>query len=161
MFFLYTTILRQSVCLLTPHLRQSFCLFTPLLRQCFCIVIPLLRQSFAFHTPKNCTWETEKWSPPTTTIATRRRTTLSSRWSVGCAADKKPQFRVLGAALIHRILIQGDERGKGGIFWPRRRFSRIIRKFNCFPPNKCAPHPQFNLIHDILYYWNWLFPYWK
>ncbi len=39
-FFLYTPILRQSVCLYTPPLRQSFCLFTPPLRQSFCLLSP-------------------------------------------------------------------------------------------------------------------------
>ncbi len=58
------------------HLRQSFCLFTPLLRQRFCLFTP----------PKNvCTWSGQKQAPPTPP----RRTTLSSPWSVGCAADKK------------------------------------------------------------------------
>ena len=85
-FFHYTLILRQSVCLYTSILRQSFCLYTPVLKQSFCLFTPLLGQNFCLFTPQKTVHgklETSKIVP-----APSRRTTLSSPWSVGCAADK-------------------------------------------------------------------------
>ncbi len=76
--------------------------FHTFLRQSFCFVTPLLRQSFCFAHPKNCTWAVCKQSPPTPT----RTTTLSSPWSVGCAADKNspppPPFFL--PALLNHLL---------------------------------------------------------
>ncbi len=60
------------------------------------------KTNFYLYTPKNCTWESKKLSPPTAT----RRTTLSSPWSVGCAAEKNCE----GADLIGRLIFREGKR---------------------------------------------------
>ena len=84
------------------YVAHSFCLFTPLLRKVFSFSRPLWDKVFTishhfsdkvfafshsfwdkvfpFHTPKNCTWKNEKWSP----YNYKNKTVLSL---IGCAAD--------------------------------------------------------------------------
>ncbi len=72
---------------------KSFCLFTPLLGKFFAFFTPL-RQSFSFSPPpKKLYMGRSKIVPLPTITTTKRIRTLSSPWSVGCAADKKIFFK--------------------------------------------------------------------
>ena len=100
----------------TPFETKVFTFSHPYWDKSFYFFTPLLRQKLLLCTPQKTVHRQFENSPPPAT--TRRTTTISSPWSVGCAADKKIYSSFKSGDRLRGL--EGDEGGLQDVLRGRR-----------------------------------------